>query len=148
MKSVKSFLLALAVCVGLAPCVWAAAGQFPVDPCQGEGRQTVPISVATAGTSSLIAPVTGAYIYICGMSLTTSGGTGTLEYGTGSTCGTGTTTLTGPIAASTTITNFPAGVSLIQVQTKSQRLCYLAGSGASATSAGWLTYVQTPVQGY
>ncbi len=143
----KIAIRAIALLALLAVPFAAMAGQYAVDVCQGAGKITVPISAATAGTTSLVAPVTGSYINICSMYINPVGGTATLEYGTGSTCGTGTTTLTGALAAALTITAGNGGNTVIDVGTASQRLCLLAGASSSATT-GWITYVQTPVQGY
>lgn len=110
------------------------------DYCAALHKQSVPISVSSATTTSLVAPVTGTSIYICGFYISSVGGTSTLEYGTGATCGTGTTTLTGAFAAATTVSLYPATSELLNVPT-SNRLCLLSGTSTSAT-VGMLTYVQ------
>lgn len=73
------------------------------DPCSDPGvhRVSVPITIATATTTQLLAPVTNASYYLCGFSLSLTGTTPTFgfEYGTGSSCGTGTTAITGVYTA-------------------------------------------------
>ena len=127
------------------------------DHCQTGLKQTVPISIATATTTSLIAPITNTNIYICGGLINQAGGTGTvtLEYGTGSTCGTGTVVLVGPITANSTAgtttnvvwndngyTQFDTGTSTStgSAMVPSQRLCVL--STGTIQQSGYLVYVQ------
>ena len=141
----KRLAVLLTVVAFMMVAPFAHAGQFAMDPCQGAGRVTVPINITSATTTSMVAPITGSYIFVCGLSVNSVGGSTTFEYGTGSTCGTGTTALTGPLAAAGTITTFPTN-SLIQTPV-SQRLCILSGASTSGTN-GWFTYVQTPIQGY
>src|SRR6266851_71458 len=61
-----------------------------------QGWQSKPINISTATTTELVAAVTSQSIFVTTWDVM-AGGTGnlTLEYGTGTTCGTGTTTLTG-----------------------------------------------------
>lgn len=123
------------------------------DHCQTGLKNVVPFNISTATTTSLIAPVTGANIYICEFDINQAGGTGTIlfEYGTGATCGTGTQTITGPFTANSsagTTTNVLApnhgfthlatifGGALVP----SQRLCAL--STGTIVQAGYIEYVQ------
>ncbi len=132
----------------------SAFAQAPwADPCQTGLKSTAPFNISSATTTSLIAPVTGANIYVCGFDLNQAGGTGTVvfEYGTGSTCGTGTQTITGPFTANSaagTTTNINApnhGYTQFTTTTAgalvpSQRLCVL--STGTIVQSGYLTYVQ------
>ncbi|MGH6796864.1 MAG: hypothetical protein ACREDI_00575 [Roseiarcus sp.] len=61
-----------------------------------EAGASVPINISTATTTQLVALAAGKAIYVTAWDVM-AGGTGaiTLEYGTGSNCGTGTTALTG-----------------------------------------------------
>lgn len=57
---------------------------------------SVAVSGASAATAELVPLVAGKRIYVCGFVLNGAGATtATLKYGTGSTCGSGTTSLTG-----------------------------------------------------
>lgn len=141
---------------GIFPGVSAEAQGYPqvnADHCQTGLKQTVSFNISSATTTSLIAPVTGLNIYVCSYDINQAGGTGTIlfEYGTGATCGTGTTTLTGPYTANTsagTTTNIAhANVGFTQWATAtgganvaSQRLCAL--STGTIVQSGYLTYVQ------
>jgi hypothetical protein len=128
-----------------------------VDRCQTGLKQTVDFNISTATTTSIIAPITGANIYICAYDINQAGGTGTvsIEYGTGATCGTGTVVLAGPYTANSsagTTTNIAhANVGYTQMLTgtitagvptlvPSQRLCIL--STGTIVQAGYLTFVQ------
>lgn len=109
------------------------------DPCNTAIKSSVAISITSATTTQLIALSAGQHIYVCGVALSSVGGTSTFEYGTGSSCGTGTTSLTGPFPASSTVilsgaeTKFTAPVG--------NALCLVSGTSTSATG-GVLTYVQ------
>ena len=61
-----------------------------------QSSASIPINIATGTTTQLVALVANQTIYITSWDVM-AGGTGnfTLEYGTGTNCGTGTTTLTG-----------------------------------------------------
>lgn len=144
MRKWISLFAVLALFVGMAGAPAFAQSKLFPDPCNAGFSQTksVAINVSSATTTSLVAPVTGQTITVCGLWLNSVGGTSTLEYGTGATCGTGTQVMTGPLAAATTVSIFPSGgSSVLQSTPVSQRLCILSGSSTSAT-AGWLLYVQ------
>ncbi len=83
-----------AITASFSPFTTASA-----DPCSSGAKSSVAISQASAGTTQLVALASGKAIYVCGA---TDGSAGTtpsilLEYGTGISCGTGTTALTGAI---------------------------------------------------
>jgi len=106
--------------------------------------QFVPISVATAATTQLVAPVTNQRIVVCGYDFTIAGTSPTyeFEYGTGSTCGTGTTAMTGTYApTSGTQTHFGGGDSPIMATASGQGLCLVNGGTGSPAVDGVLDYV-------
>ena len=153
MKTRKVFALAVgvlfvALVAGRALCDVA----FDPDACVHGVHQSVPVAVATAGTTSLVAPVTGQNISLCGYQITSvAGGTLQLEYGTGATCGTGTASIGPPFAVPTTgvgypVTNYPARSIGNTASVPSARLCVLGGSGITG-SGGVVTYVQEPPPG-
>ena len=123
------------------------------DPCSTGIKSTVPIAISSATTTSLVALVAGASIYVCAYDINQAGGTGTIgfEYGTGATCGTGTTAITGLFTANSsagTTTNIIApnrGFTQFSTTTAgllvpSQRLCAI--STGTIVQSGYLTYVQ------
>ncbi len=131
----------------------AFAQQPYTDHCQTGLRKTISFAISSATTTSLIAPVTGTTIYICGFNVNQAGGTGTIgfEYGTGSTCGTGTVVLSGLFTANTsagTTTNVLAvnhgytqfATASASGNVLSQRIC--AVSTGTIVQGGYLTYVQ------
>jgi hypothetical protein len=124
------------------------------DPCGGtQPKITVPISVvATAGTTQLVAPLTGTAIYVCSVKVyaSTNAATVQFEYGTGAAC-TGTNALTGAILGPATAT---PGIPLMSAGTEGSQsqlivpgaatpngLCLVAG-GTTPSLQGWLDYVQ------
>ncbi len=61
------------------------------------GGHSVPINISTATTTQLVGAIPGQAIYVAGWNVVAGGpGIITLEYGTGTNCGTGTTAITGP----------------------------------------------------
>lgn len=127
-----------------------SAHAMSVSPCRVYPHNTAAINISSATTTSIIAPVTGAPIYVCSVDIQQAGGTGTatLEYGTGATCGTGTTTLSGPYTANSsagtsTDWNFGGGAEVVfSVPVASQRLCIL--STGTIQQSGHIDYVQPP----
>jgi hypothetical protein len=140
-------LVSILALVALLPL---SAHAMTLNPCRIYPHNSVAINISSATTTSLIAPVTGAPIYICSWDLQQAGGTGTLalEYGTGATCGTGTATLTGPLTANSgagTSTDFSYGSGgevVVSVPVISQRLCAL--STGTIQQSGTINYVQPP----
>jgi len=116
------------------------------DPCQNPSvaKSTVSVAVTSATTTRLVALVTGAQVYVCDLALTTVGTSASvqLEYGTGATCGTGTTALTGAMVPSATVGVIKLGFGgTVTTAPASQSLCLV--SGATVTSVeGVLSYVQ------
>lgn len=114
------------------------------DPCAGGfTKSSVVINITSATTTSLVAPLTSptnASIYTCGFNLVTVAGTFQLEYGTGATCGTGTTVLTGAYPAGN-ISYGGNSAEVLQPTPGAQRLCAVTGAGLT-NAQGVLTFVQ------
>jgi hypothetical protein len=91
-------------------------------------------------------------IYVCGISMTiseviTTPNTILFEYGTGATCGTGTTSLTGKYGDGGVTAGIPIVINAANGGTvfktaASNGLCALTAIGATASFQGVLTYVQ------
>ena len=109
---------------------------------------SVLINAAAAATTAIVANQSASTIYVCGFTLS-QGAAGTFQFiaGTGATCGTGTTNLTGaiPMAANTPISYGGSGKTIFRTteggMAGGQRLC-ITTTGAGATAIGVLTYVQ------
>lgn len=125
-----------------------------VDPCLSPSvkKSSVPINITTATTTQLVAASANAAIYVCGYSFTisqvaTTANTLQFEYGTGASCGTGTTALTGLFGAGGVTAAPPL---LIQAPSDGtditapagNALCAVTAIGASGSFQGVLTYVQ------
>ena len=117
------------------------------DPCGswGVAKKSVPINIASATTTSLVAISGSTSIFVCGYNFTMVGATESIqfEYGTGATCGTGTTVLTGALAdaaASDISVAYGGGEMTIFSTPASQGLCALTTGTVSIQ--GVLTYVQ------
>lgn len=124
-----------------------------LDPCNGSLlKSSVPINIVTATTTQLVPLLSGASIFVCGVTMTiapsgTTADTATFEYGTGASCGTGTTVLTGAFGAGdlTTTTgvlpiSFADPASTFRTPA-GQALC-LVSAGTTVNIQGVLTYVQ------
>lgn len=125
-----------AITVSLSPYAQPSA-----DPCQNPGvaKSSVSVGITTATTTQLVALAANKKVYVChfGASLGAST-TVALEYGTGSTCGTGTTVLSGAIAGAGTIDLGFGGT--VASNAVSNALCALStGTGGIQ---GVLTFVQ------
>src|SRR5437879_5656570 len=79
--------------------------QLGSDPCQSNGiaKSSIVLNITSATTTQLVALSAGKQIFVCGFNFTMVGTVQTLafEYGTGASCGTGTTLLTGAMADGT-----------------------------------------------
>jgi hypothetical protein len=124
-------------------------GNLPglTDPCQTAGalKQSKIINIASATTTQLVPLVAGQSVYVCGGGVTMVGAAQTLalEYGTGASCGTGTTLLTGAMAdgAASDIWLPIGGGSATSFSTPSgNALC--AVTTGTVGQQGYLTYVQ------
>jgi hypothetical protein len=153
-----TFSFAGAGTAGVSWSVYYVANSTPTspfvsDPCasSGSAKSSVSISIASATTTQLIALFGQRSIYVCGGYLAvgtsaTSAATAQFEYGTGASCGTGTTILTGtmgtqtatagidaqPIPLSAGVTNFTAP--------PGNALC-LVTAGTTVSVQGYLSYV-------
>lgn len=140
MKWVKAALAALAMSFPMP--VWAG------DLC-GQQIQSVSIGISTATTTSIVAPQTiggnNRRIIVCGYDFTVTGTTPTYQFeeGTGSTCGTGTVTLSGAYAPTAgTKASYGGAGSTILATDPGQRLCIV--SGGTPGLQGILDYVIAP----
>jgi hypothetical protein len=118
------------------------------DPCQSGSlpKQSVAVTAAAAGTTQIIAAQTLNSIYVCGYQLSQIATAGTLQwvYGTGSSCGTGTTNLTGAMGVTASQPfSYSVGVGYVMKVPTANALC-LTTTGAGGTAAGIVTYVQSP----
>lgn len=103
---------------------------------------SVPINISTATTTQLLAAATGKAIYVTAWDVIAAGtGNITLEYGTGSNCGTGTTTLTGvySLAAQFGIAK-GNGLGPVLIVPTSNALCAL--TSAAVQMSGSVSYTQ------
>lgn len=143
-----------------APTVGQAAlvvAQSPNgDPCQTPAvtKLSKPVSVTSATTTQLVAISGSTSIYVCGFSLSmppsiTSAATFAFEYGTGSNCGTGTTTLTGTIgnqngalAAGPPVPYTGGGSIGTEFSTPSAQALCVVTTGTNLDLQGYVTYVQ------
>ncbi|MDB5584881.1 MAG: hypothetical protein JWR80_10057 [Bradyrhizobium sp.] len=107
-----------------------------------QASSSAAINVSTATTTQLVALAAGANIYVTAFDLV-GGGTGnsTLVYGTGSNCGTGTTSLTGPypLVAQTVITK-GNGLGALFVVPQGNALCIT--TSAAVQVSGSVSYAQ------
>lgn len=123
------------------------------DPCQdlSQQKQSVVVNVASATTTQLVAISGTTQVYVCGYQLAAVAGTNPsaqFEYGTGASCGTGTTTLTGAMATGVTVSTtvpgpvFTAGndVTLFKA-IAGNALCLVTG-GTTPNFQGFVTFVQ------
>ena len=96
----------------------------------------VPITIAAAGTSQIVAPSGGKLGRVCGIFLAVStGGTLQITEGTGSTCGTGTTNISGLMTMPVGMTPmFSADSSLLQANVVGDGICL---TSTTAVAAGW-----------
>ena len=131
-----------------SPANAAAGGAITVtnsgDPCLNPNvaKSSVSVAISTATTTQLVALSSGKLVYVCGGTLTVGASTTVaLAYGTGSACGTGTTSLTGVMAPATgAILNLGVGTGTKVAAIASNALC--AVSTGTGGLNGFLTYVQ------
>lgn len=151
----KNKILALLLFLAL-PALAAAQITLPgpasgVDPCSTNAKIVVPINISTATTTQILALSAGKAIYVCNGMVTIAGSATTagsilFEYGTGASCGTGTTAITGAMVGSTTAGN-PTVIPLeggngTQFGTiAGQALCAVS-AGTTVSIQGYITVVQ------
>jgi len=116
----------------------------PNDPCQSPGatKSSAIVAITTATTTQLVALSGTKSVYVCGFNATVAAAqTLTFEYGTGSSCGTGTTALTGAFAPATgTPLNIGGGEATAITAPSGNALCVV--STTTGSTQGVLTYVQ------
>lgn len=103
---------------------------------------TVAINTASAATVALVAASGATVVYVCAYNFMSAGTTNvTLEYGTGATCGTGTTVLTGayPLIAQTGVA-YGNGAGVVLKTPASQALCIV--NSQAIQISGSITYAQ------
>jgi len=105
---------------------------------------TVPLTIGAAGTQQIVAPSAGKIIYVCNLVVvTTVAGTVTLTEGTGATCGTGTTNVSGamtPSVGSPLTFAAGAGTSVFQINKPGDGLCIV--NGAATVTGGMASVAQ------
>lgn len=143
----KKLLLALLLSL-------SAASAFALDPCllPQHDKLSATINVSTATTTQLVALSAGKIVYVCDFGMTisqvvTTANTIKFVYGTGASCGTGTTDLTGPFGAGGVTAAAPIVVLSGHTGTAfsappGNAICVTTTIGGSANFAGWITYVQ------
>lgn len=107
-----------------------------------QGSTTVAINVSTATTTQLVALSGSTLIRVTGMAVVAGGaGNITFVYGTGSSCGTGTTSISGaiPLVANVGFT-MGAGLGPVLIIPAGQALCIT--TSAAVQMSGFLTYAQ------
>lgn len=102
--------------------------------------QSAPISVSASGDFQLVALTGGKQVHVCAYNLLANGSTAaTLEYGTGSNCATGKTSITGayPLTAQTGLS---AGSGLGQLFAAPVSNAVCINNGSAQTVSGLITY--------
>jgi hypothetical protein len=120
-----------------------------LDPCSSGTFTKLSALVSAVGgatTTQIIAGLEGLNIYVCGYQVSQVSTAGTLQwvYGSGSNCGTGTTSLTGAVGvtASQPVNSPPVAGYVFKTGTAFKALC-LTATGGGAVS-GVVTYVNAP----
>jgi hypothetical protein len=109
-----------------------------------QATTSAPINISTATTTQLIAAISTDLIYVTSWDVISAGaGNITLEYGTGSNCGTGTTLLTGAynLAAQAGISKGD-GLGAVYIIPASNALC--AVTSANVQYSGSVSFTQSP----
>lgn len=124
------------------------------DPCQdlSQLKTSAVVNIASATTTQLVALSGSTVVYVCAYDIWATAGTNPslqFEYGTGASCGTGTTTLTGAMASGVTVSTTAAGpdfktpsadVTLFKTPA-GNALCAVSG-GTGPNLQGYITFVQ------
>lgn len=125
-----------------------------IDPCASSAiaKSSAIINVVAAATTQLVAISGSTVIYVCAVDLTisqviTTANTLRFVYGTGASCGTGTTNLTGDFGAGGVTAGPPIVINFAGTGTRfktiaGQALCVTTAIGGSGTFQGVVTYVQ------
>jgi hypothetical protein len=99
-------------------------------------------SINYTASTQVVALAASQNIYVCGYSLSVAGATtptAGFEYGTGTTCATGATALSGLFPAG--VYNMPSGISPAFIVPQGDALC-LVLAGTSPSVQGWISYGQ------
>lgn len=123
------------------------------DPCQDVSaiKASAPIAISTATTTQLVALSGTTVVYLCGYQAVAGAGTNPslqFVYGTGSSCATGLTSLTGAMATGVTVaTGVPGPIfesspgNTILKTPAGNALCVTTG-GTTPNFQGWVSFVQ------
>lgn len=151
----RKWLLLFAFVVAL-PCIASAQITLPAaasiaDPCSTSQKIVIPVNIVTATTTQLLALSAGKAIYVCSGLLTIAGSTTTagsivFEYGTGASCATGTTAITGAFTGVNTsgtplVLSIHGGSGTAFGTIAGQALCALT-AGTTVGIQGYITVVQ------
>src|SRR5271163_1070374 len=122
------------------------------DPCLSASvaKQSAPVPLlGTSGTEQIISAIAGKTVYVCAMNVTATWNSTNFtfqwEYGTGASCATGTTALSGTYSlVNANITSYAVtGPSLFNIpQSNGFCLTLTGGGGTSEGVAGFVTYIQ------
>jgi hypothetical protein len=125
-----------------------------VDPCVSSAvlKQSQPINIVTATTTTIVPLSTINAIYVCGgyfevASSATTAATAQFEFGTGANCGTGTTVLTGAMGTGTATAGIDAEAVVLPGPMTNFRaptgnaLCMVT-AGTTVNVQGYISYVQ------
>jgi hypothetical protein len=113
------------------------------DPCQDKsaGKTSVAISISTATTTQVVAPVAGQRVYICNFfALEGASATVQLTQGTGATCGSSTSNITGNMTASATAGTAELELFLLAPTAVGNGVCIVTGAAVGVN--GVMTVVQ------
>ena len=148
-----SIFTTFALLIGLmAPVRFPALAQTAgaaVDPCASTTpKNSAPFTITTATTTSIVAVSGTTQVFVCGfvvsMTGTTTANTIVLEYGTGATCGGGTTALTGTMSSGILTTGGTVIVynEPLKPTPAANGVCILSTVGTGPSISGVLTFVQ------
>jgi len=124
-------------CIDVSP-----SNPLPVGAGASTNTQSVPINIATAATTQLVAAVSGSAIYVTSWDIIAGGaGNFQLVYGTGALCATGQVALTGayPLTAQNGIAKGSGAGAVLKIPV-SNALC--AVTSAAVQMSGSVSYLQ------
>lgn len=138
LAAVAAFSVAIAASAGPA-----LATRVQIDLAGTQGL-SAKVNVATAATTQLVAAVAGARILVAQVALVAGGADDvTLEYGSGSSCSTGTTALSGQMnLGAGGVVEIGDGAALVAQVPAGDALCIV--TSAAVQLGGLVTYVQQP----
>jgi hypothetical protein len=116
-----------------------------IDPCQSFNKSSAVITAAAAATTQIVALNATQALYVCGYQMSQVATAATLQwvYGTGASCGTGTTSLTGVMGVTASQPISYGGAGTVMKVPIGNALC-LTTTGAGGTAAGIVSYVSVP----